>query len=344
MLMKNSVETVVLYLGAFKAGVVPVPINHRLNRSEWLKICADAEVKLLISDAQFTEDVDAFRGQLVSVCCFIVVAESRSGWKEFGSWTAQESCDPPPAPVREDDDALQMYTSGTTGQPRSVVLTHRAVTANIAQFGRVVQFRPCDRFLLIMPLFHAAGIMAMLHTISWGASLFIQKNFVPEDTVEALDDQGVSVAMLAPTMIQTCLSDVPNMAGRTFKDLRLIVYGASPIDAETLRRAMKLFRCDFAQRYGTTETLSLTWLNPADHRLALAERPELLRSAGRPLPGIQIRVVDAEGREMSSGESGELIVSGPQLMRGYWKSDDETSLVINGERWLAHRRFRFQGC
>ncbi len=252
-LMKNSVETVVLYLGAFKAGVVPVPINHRLNPSEWLKICQDAEVKLLISDAQFAEDVDAFRGQLLSVCCFIVVAGSRSGWKDFGRWTAQASCDAPSTPVTEDDDVLQMYTSGTTGQPRSVVLTHRAVTANLAQFGRVAQFQPCDRFLLIMPLFHAAGIMAMLHTISWGASLFIQKNFVPKDTVEALDNEAVSVAMLAPTMIQTCLSDVANIADCTFKDLRLMIYGASPIDAETLRRAMKLFRCDFAQRYGTTE-------------------------------------------------------------------------------------------
>ena len=265
-LMRNSIETVVLYFGAFKAGVVPTPINPRLKPSEWLKICTDAEVKLLISDAEFAEDVDAVRGAQLARVRFIMVPGSRRGWTDFHGWTARGSCHDPAAPVTEDDDVLQLYTSGTTGQPRSVVLTHRAVTANLAQLGQVTQLQPADRFLLIMPLFHAAGIMAMLHTIAWGASLLIQKNFEPQETVDALDKQGVTVTMLAPTMIQTCLSDSPDIAERDFADLRLIIYGASPINAETLREAMKVFRCDFAQRYGTTETLSLTWLDPADHR------------------------------------------------------------------------------
>jgi acyl-CoA synthetase (AMP-forming)/AMP-acid ligase II len=333
-LMRNSVDTVLLYLGAFKAGVVPTPINPRLKPSEWQKICADAEARLLASDAQFAEQVDALREKIASVRCFIVAGGTRSGWKELDQWTVREPCNPPNVPLTEEHDVLQMYTSGTTGQPKSVVLTHRAVTASIAQFGRVAPFQPRDRFLLIMPLFHAAGIMAMLHTISWGATLVIQKSFVPQDTVDALDKGGVTVAMMAPTMIQSCLSEVADIADRKFRDLRLILYGASPIDEDTLRQAMKLFGCDFAQRYGTTETLSLTWLDPQDHRLALEERPQLLRSAGRPLPGIQLRVVGADGRELPIGESGEFIASGPQLMRGYWKSDNGESLELSGQRWL----------
>ena len=333
-LMGNSIETVLVFLGALKAGVVPAPINCRLKPSDWLRICEDAEAKLLVSDAQFTEDVESFRGQLERVCCFIRVGGPCTGWQDFEEWTARASRTDPKVPVTDDNDALQMYTSGTTGQPRGVVLTHRAITANIAQFGRVAQFQPTDRFLLIMPMFHAAGFMVMLHTISSGASLVIQKSFVPEVAVDAMDQGGVTVTMLAPTMIQRCLTDVSGIAERKFQSLKLIIYGASPIKPETLREAMKCFRCDFAQRYGTTETLSLTWLDPADHRLALDERPEMLRSAGRPLPGVQIRVVDTEGQSLPIGETGEFIAGGPQLMRGYWKPDDETSLELGGERWL----------
>jgi acyl-CoA synthetase (AMP-forming)/AMP-acid ligase II len=333
-LMGNSVETVLVFLGALKAGVVPTPINCRLKPSDWLEICADAEAKLLVSDAQFTEQVDSFRQRLKRVRCFIGVGGPCTGWQDFEDWTARESRADPMVPATDDDDALQMYTSGTTGQPRSVVLTHRAVTANIAQFGRVAQFQPDDRFLLIMPMFHAAGFMVMLHAISSGASLVIHKSFAPKAAVDAMDKEGVTVTMLAPTMIQRCLTDVSDIAERKFQSLRLIIYGASAIKAETLREAMKCFRCDFAQRYGTTETLSLTWLDPADHRLALKERPDMLRSAGRPLPGVQIRVVDTDGQSLPTGETGEFIASGPQLMRGYWKSGDETSLDIDGKRWL----------
>ncbi len=214
------------------------------------------------------------------------------------------------------------------------MLTHRAITSCIAQLELVVQFHPSDRFLLIMPLFHAAGIIAMLQAVAGGASLLIQTGFVAGDVVEALDRRGVTATMLAPTMIQTCLSEVPGIEERSFKDLRLIVYGASPIQEETLREAMRVFGCDFAQRYGSTETLCMTWLTPDEHRFALEHQPALLHAAGRPLPGVQMRVVDAGRRPLPTGQSGEFVVSGPGLMCGYWNHEDETCFEIDGERWL----------
>ena len=236
--------------------------------------------------------------------------------------------------MAQEQDALQLYTSGTTAKPRAVLLTHSAVAAGVSQLATVARLQTSDRFLLVMPLFHAAGIMTMLHAVAGGASLFIQQDFAPRTAVDALDDEGITVAMMVPTMIQRCLTEISGQGKRSFEKLRLIIYGASPIAEETLRRAMKLFGCDFAQRYGTTETLSLAWLDPADHRVALEGKPELLRSAGRPLPGIEIRVVDANDQDLPVGERGEFVVSGPQLMRGYWKSVDNSSFDECGDRWI----------
>jgi acyl-CoA synthetase (AMP-forming)/AMP-acid ligase II len=331
---KNSIEMVLLYHGAFKAGIVPTPINYRLMPSDWLQVCQDAETKLFISDARFSADVDAIRGQLDGVRSFIMTSgRPSSGWEDMGGWSTAYAPREPDVESREDEDVLQLYTSGTTGPPKGAVLTHRAVTANIAQLGLVARFRPGDRFLIVMPLDHAAGIMAMLHAVSWGASLFIQQSFEPAKAINALSQEGVVATMMVPTMIRMCLSELADVSDRRFDSLRLIIYGGSPIDEKTLRRAMKVFRCDFAQRYGTTETLSLSWLGPAEHRRSLAEKPELLRSAGHPLPGTEIRVVDENDRPVPIGGSGEFVVRGPQLMKGYWKSTGETGDVLR-DGWM----------
>jgi len=329
-LQRNSIETVLLFHGAFKAGILPTPINHRLLPSDWLRTCQDAQVKLLVCDAEFVPEVDKIRSQLKSVRSFIMTeGHPLPGWADFQDWVSAHPPQPPNVRVGEEKDALLMYTSGTTGLPKGAVLTHRAVTANIAQLGEVATFRPADRFLLVLPLCHAAGIVAMLQPISGGACLVIQRSFDPDAVVSALDEADVTVTMMVPTMIRKCLDDVANVVDRSFAKLRLVIYGASPIPAETVRQMMDVFGCDLAQRYGTTETLSLTWLSPADHRLALAGKPELLRSAGQALPGTQIRIVDGNGVFLPNGKNGEIVVRGLQLMRRYWETatakDDDLS-------------------
>ena len=326
-LARNSIELLLLYFGALKAGVVLTPINHRLMPSDWLHISGDAGAKLFFCDAQFTDRVETIRNQFDSLPAFVVTSgRPPSGWETmdhwFGGHVASEA-DSVNSDEEETTDqaAFQMYTSGTTGRPHGVLLTHGAVTANVAQLGVVAPFEADDRFLLVLPLFHAAGIIAMLHAVSWGASLILHRSFRPMEVVKALDDASVTITMMVPTMIRACLEEDPSITHRRFENLRLVIYGASAIDEETLRQAMRVFGCDFAQRYGTTETLSLTWLSPADHRHALKCRPELLRSAGRPLPDTEIRVIDEHGNPVSSfSEKGELVVRGPQLTRKSSKS------------------------
>ena len=333
-LMKNSIEVVFLYFGAFKAGVVPTPISHRLTPHEWQEICEDSEARLLVCDEEFAADVNRFRDQLSTVRQCIVVGNSPPEWRSFANWIAKQSASVPKPSLSAEHEALQMYTSGTTGKPRGVVLTHRAIAACIGQLEQVLAFSDTDRFLMVMPLFHAAGTIVMLQAISGGASLLMQTGFKPNDVVEALDHQGVSVAMMAPTMIQTCLTEVADISDRRFADLRLIIYGGSPMAEATLREAIRVFQCDFAQRYGSTETLCLTWLTPEDHRSTLAGRTELLRSAGRPLPGVEIRVVDGDHRELPCGQLGQIIAAGPQLMKQYWKQEEGSAFQHGGTRFV----------
>jgi fatty-acyl-CoA synthase len=149
--------------------------------------------------------------------------------------------------------------------------------------------------------------------------------------VRALSEERITRTTLVPAMIQACLVMVPDVAERRYDDLRLIGYGASPIAQQTLRRALEVFGCDFVQGYGMTETTSaLTFLSAADHRRALLDRPDMLLSAGRPLVGTEVRVVDANDRPCRVGEVGEIVARGPQLMRGYWKLGDASTEALRG--------------
>ena len=335
-IMKNSLDMIIIYFGAFKAGVVPAPVNHRLMPREWREICDDAESQLLFCDQEFAHDVESFRRELSTVRECIVCGDSLSGWSRFEDWIGHDGTDSPEVSLSGSDVALQLYTSGTTGKPRGVLVTYHAIAACIAQLDQAMQFRLTDRFLMVMPLCHAAGIITMLQAVAGRASLLVQSRFVPADVVDALDEQDVTVAMMAPTMIQTCLTDAANFSDRRFENLRLIIYGGSPMAEAALREAMERFHCDFAQRYGSTETLCLAWLSPEDHHLALQARPELLRSAGRPLPGVKMRVIDGDRHELLPRQHGEFIAAGPQLMKRYAKlHEDDVVFEIEGERFIC---------
>jgi fatty-acyl-CoA synthase len=211
------------------------------------------------------------------------------------------------------------------------VLTHRAVTAQLAQVSFVFSAGQGQRTLIVAPLYHAAAAVSAFSCVYWGGCLCIHEEFNPVEVVRTLSEERIAMVTLVPAMIQACLLYVPDIAERSFDDLQLMVYGASPIAEETLQRAVEIFKCDFAQGYGMTETTAvLTFLLPADHRRALAEKPELLLSAGRPILGTELRTVDEEDNPLPNGAIGEIIGRGPQLMRGYWNLPDESAEALRG--------------
>jgi acyl-CoA synthetase (AMP-forming)/AMP-acid ligase II len=332
-LSKNSSEYAHLYLAASKIGVVPVPLNYRLAPPEWQYIIDDSHARLLIARGELVAALEPVRAKLATVerCIAIAAPGAPAGWDDYEAFVASASATRPAVDVSSADDVYQMYTSGTTGRPKGAVLTQGAVTAHLTQASFALDSAPGERALIVAPMYHAAAALMTFSTVWFGGSLFIYEDFHPLHAVQAMSDERIGRALLVPAMIQACLVMVPDVAKRRYDALRYIVYGASPISETTLAHAIDVFGCDFLQGYGMTETTAaVTYLLPADHRRALAGKPELLLSAGRAMVGTEVRIVDANDQPVPVGEVGEVVARGPQMMRGYWNLEDASREALRG--------------
>ena len=331
LLSKNSIEHAIWYYACSKAGAVTVPLNYRLAPPEWTYILNDAGARLIFAQDALAQALAPVRGELAAAKHFVALGADVPGWERFESFHAGQPATAPAHHAAPDDDAYQMYTSGTTGRPKGAVLTHRAVTAQLHQASLAFRSAPGERALIVAPLYHAAASVTSFVTVQAGGTLYIQEDFAPAEVVRALSEDRISVALLVPAMIQFCLVAVPDVAQRRYDALRLIIYGASPIAEQTLSRAIEVFGCDFLQGYGMTETTAAaTYLMPADHRRALAGDKRLLLSAGRAMLGTEIRIVGPGDRVLPNGEIGEIAVRGPQLMRGYWNLPEASAEALRG--------------
>jgi acyl-CoA synthetase (AMP-forming)/AMP-acid ligase II len=334
LLSRNSIEHVLWYYACSKCGVVPVPLNYRLAPPEWRYIVNDAGAVLLFAQDALANALAPVADELTGVRHRIAIGADVAGWEPWEHLLAGQPETPPAHRAAPEDDLYQMYTSGTTGRPKGAVLTHRAVTAQLHQISFAYAGGPGDRTLVVAPLYHAAASLTSFVAVQAGGTLYIQEDFVPAEVVRALSEEHIAVATLVPAMIQFCLVAVPDVAERRYDALRLVIYGASPIAEQTLRRAIEVFGCDFLQGYGMTETTAVaTYLMPADHRRALAGEPHLLLSAGRPILGTELRIVGPDGRSVPNGEIGEIAVRGPQLMRGYWNLPEATAEALR-DGWM----------
>jgi acyl-CoA synthetase (AMP-forming)/AMP-acid ligase II len=330
-LAKNCIDYALFYYGASKAGVVPVPLNYRLAPPEWAWIANDAEAKLVVARREFVSAIAPVRGELPKVERWLAQDASAPGWDDWDAWLAGQPATPPHRDIGPHHELYQMYTSGTTGRPKGAVLTQQAVCHNLVQASQQFGGKPGERSLIVAPYYHAAAAITSFCTVLSGGSLFIQEEFEPREVVRALSEEQISLALLVPAMIQFCLVAVPDAAERRYPSLRLIVYGASAIAEHTLRQAVLAFRCGFLQAYGMTETTAVaTNLLPSDHERALRDEPRLLLSAGRPILGTRIRVVDPDDRDLPPGEIGEILIRGPQLMKGYWKREEASRDALRG--------------
>jgi acyl-CoA synthetase (AMP-forming)/AMP-acid ligase II len=333
-LSKNCVEFAVLYFAASKAGVVPVPLNYRLAPPEWAYIVNDSESRLLFARGEFVPAITAVRGDLPKVERWIAIDAADSDWESWDAFLGDCDSSRPTRDVSPEMDLYQMYTSGTTGRPKGAVLSQACVCANIGQASTAVSGHGHERVLVVAPLYHAAATLISFVAVQMGDTLYLQEDFNPAEVVRALSEERIGSTLLVPAMIQFCMLAVPDAAERNYDALRLIVYGASAIAESTLREAIDTFGCGFIQAYGMTETTAgATMLSVEDHERALREQPELLASAGRPIVGTEVRIVDENGAPVPTGEIGEVAIRGPQLMRGYWNLPDATREALRND-WM----------
>jgi acyl-CoA synthetase (AMP-forming)/AMP-acid ligase II len=257
----------------------------------------------------------------------VVLGVEGQGSTDFQTWLAQQSVQAPEANVSPHDALLQLYTSGTTGNPKGVVISHFNVLSLCTMNDTAAPRRASAGMAAIIcaPLFHIGGMGSLLFGVYKGLNTLLHRSFDPLQFVEDVEQYPVSNVFMVPAMIMAVLQ-IPGVEQRNFSNLTQVFYGASPISESVLRRAMTVFQCDFIQMYGMTETTgTVVNLSADDHRRAIAGQPELLRSCGRASVGAEIRVVNPDGEDVPRGEIGEIWLKSDTNMQSYYNLPEATA-------------------
>ncbi|MGK2909017.1 MAG: long-chain-fatty-acid--CoA ligase [Sphingobium sp.] len=323
-LARNSDRFLLLLMGASAAGAVLVPLNWRLSPAELDYIYRDSEARLLFAGDEYRALAQAMVGD--ADMAVALEDEGLDAWLD-----AHDGPDPLPAHV--DDVAVQLYTSGTTGQPKGVMLTHRALMEPRQLWTEMPWYRWAedDVALDAMPYFHVGGLGWALMSLHAGMPTVILPEFDPAAVLRAIEDERVTKMFLVPSALHIVVRK-PDMAQYDVSSLRTIIYGASTMPIDLLRECIASFGCGFVQNYGMTETCGvIAALEPADHDFAGNSRMD---SAGKALPGVEIEIHDSAGSRMPQGEIGEIVIRSGAIMAGYWKRPEASGEAIDDAGWL----------
>jgi len=231
----------------------------------------------------------------------------------------EPSNDPPPAIHYDPEATLALiYTSGTTGKPKGVMVSHANVMADVHNFNYWMRYREGGTYLHAAPIFHIADFPAMFAAPAFGAAQVTIPKFSPQTFCETVQRERLTHTVLVPTMINL-LTQFPDLGSFDLSTLEVLAYGGSPMAPQIIRRVRQLFpRLELVQVYGLSETGFLTGLPDQDHT------DDRLLSCGRPCPGVEVLVVDDAGTQLASGQHGELVARGANVMQGYWNNHEET--------------------
>ncbi len=326
LLDKNSDSFFEVLFGAAKSNIVLSVVNWRLAPAEMAYVINDAMAEILFVGEEFFSHIEQILGDLKTVKKIIALDGSREGWESYEVWRDRQRDQDPMLEIAGSDVALQLYTSGTTGNPKGAQLTSDNFLALLPVGVRLWgNWRSEDVNLVCMPLYHIGGTGWGLVGFYIGALSVITRETSPVEILQVIARHRVTKTFFVPALILFLLQN-PDIKKTDLSSLELIVYGASPIPIDLLRSAMKVFKCGFAQVYGLTETTgAFTYLAPEEHD---ADGNEQMRSCGKPYDVVEVRVVDAEGRALAAGEVGEIVCRSPQVMKGYWNLPDATASAI----------------
>jgi long-chain acyl-CoA synthetase len=327
-LAHNSIAYVEALFGVACAGAALVPLNYLLIGRELVAILEDADVKALLYAGEFAARVDEIRAALPGIPCFVRIDGSR-GAPAGGS----PAGDPYP-PVAETDVALIVYNSGPAGRPLGAMLSHRNLLAASTSAALELRLSRNDVYLSCAPLPFMGGTGRLLRFFHVGATVVLHREFDPEEALRAIERRSVTCVLLTATMMARILA-APSASRFNLSTLRTVMYGGSAIPVDLIKRAIRFFPCGLVQSYGQVESAGvLTFLHEEDHSLdESVPYMRKLMSVGKEADGVEVRVVDEEGKEIPAGQVGEVAARGPNIFEGYRNAPALTAEALR-DGWL----------
>ena len=312
LLAANSHRYIEAYMAIPAAGFVVVPLNTRHAEPELRYALEDSGTRVLITDCDpgtLAETVE----RVIRIPDDYETLLENAPEAELGIG------------VTEETTAGLFYTGGTTGASKGVMLSHRNLIANSTNWLISTQQGPDDAYLVMAPLFHAAGSLAVLATVWIGGCQVIQAAFDPAETLDLMENENVSVTLGVPTMI-AAMAEEQLARPRHVGKLRFLAHGGSPIATEVVRRAQLAFpNAELVHAYGATETAPLATALRNEQDLLDSD---LARSCGQAVSGVDVRIFNQEGQELPPGDIGEVVVRGANIMQGYWNKPEQTAEVL----------------
>jgi len=339
-LQVNCNQCVEAYFAASKLGAIYLPLSYRAKGDELTYMLNNAEARVLLVGERYTDLVTAIRPRLETVQTCISIEKEHDGMVYYRDTLQSAPDEEIVTEVDEDDTTILMYTAGTTGFPKGVMLNHNSFVRYVLEHVTPSEPGSQERNILSVPLYHVAGIQAMMAAVYGGRTMVMERQFDPKEWMELVAQERATRAMMVPTMLKM-LIDHPEFGKYDLSSLKIITYGAAPMPLPLIRRALEVFPgVSFINAFGQTETAAtVTMLGPEDHVITGtgAEREKKLKrlsSIGRPIAGVEMKIVDEAGKELPVGEVGEIVARGPRVMSGYWKDQKKTAQTIDKEGWV----------
>ena len=336
-LMHNCPEMLESMFAGFKAGCGVVPINFRLHPKEYAFIINHSEAKAVIISQEFNEEIIKACALFPCVQSIITLSGARDNLLNYESLISSESGRFNDVDVDAEDVAWIFYTSGTTGNPKGAMLTHRNLLSMTMNFyaDMAPGFDSSDVALHAAPLSHGSGCYALPNVAKGAANIILEsKSFDPETVLRTIQEHRVTNMFAAPTMIKR-LIDSPAIDRYDHSSMRYLNYGGAPMLVEDLINAMKKLGACLVQLYGQAESpMTITYLSHDDHVLdGDSDRMKRLASAGIPRTDVEVKIVDPDGNELPPGETGEIVTRSDLVMKGYWRAPEATAEALR-DGWL----------
>ena len=337
----NCPHYVETYFASARLGAIFVPLNFRAKEGEISYMVNHAECKALLVGERYLPLISAIRRELPTVQTFISLTKKEEGFLFYEDLWAKGTLSEDFPSVEDSDTTILMYTAGTTGRPKGVPLSHESFVSYILENVEPASLEIEERNLLSVPLYHVAGMQSLIASVYGGRTLILMRQFEAKEWLQIAQEERVNRAMLVPTMLKL-LIDLPEFEQYDLSHLKVLTYGAAPMPFEVIRRAVELMPwVSFINAFGQTETAStITALGPEDHRIEGTEEEKakkikrLTSSIGKPLPDVEVKIVDPANRPLPPGEVGEIVARGRRVMRGYWRDPEKSALMITEDGWL----------